>query len=366
MKRAGIIFVAAVWLLVLFASASALEINPKVGVEGDLVGLFQYQNVSRAPDADDKSRGAVVFQPALGIDLTENDRVFAKFGFAAGNALNLVSPFVQAPWAADLEQDVKGINGRDRDYLLTAWYRRTIDLAAFGSLALSGGIIDATDYLDQNAYANDEFTQFMNSALVNASNAFLPSYDKGAAAEWQSGNWSLNAVYMGIGGNEGMPSFNFYGAQVGYRLPLSIGEGNYRINVNGTGDAFESPTGSYRSIYSILISCDQQIGENLGAWVRVGRQDDGAWIDYEYLFSGGIDLSGRLWSRDRDNIGIGMAYMNGGNSDIDSSTVLEFYYRWAINEIAALTFDFQYMRDNLTAGDDPRGWIGGLRFAACF
>jgi hypothetical protein len=135
-----------------FSSAAALDVS-KLEVEATLAGAFQYQNVSRAPDADDKSRGALVFQPALAFHVTEQDLLHAKFGFAAGNALNAMSPFVQSPWAADLEQDVKGINGRDRDYLLTAWYRHTFKLGALGSARLSGGILDATEYLDQNAYA---------------------------------------------------------------------------------------------------------------------------------------------------------------------------------------------------------------------
>jgi hypothetical protein len=45
------------------------------------------------------------------------------------------------------------------------------------------GIIDATDYLDENACSNDEYTQFMNEALVNGPNAFLPSHD--SAGHWR-------------------------------------------------------------------------------------------------------------------------------------------------------------------------------------
>jgi hypothetical protein len=44
-------------------------------------------------------------------------------GFAAGNGLNSSDsrnrpPFVLATWAADPEDDVEDINGRNRDYLL--------------------------------------------------------------------------------------------------------------------------------------------------------------------------------------------------------------------------------------------------------
>jgi porin len=76
---------------------------------------------------------------------TDKDEIFAKFGFAGGNGLNEKSPFLLAPWAADLEGDVKDINGRSRDYLLTAWYKHTLQFAEDLTLALTGGIVDATE-----------------------------------------------------------------------------------------------------------------------------------------------------------------------------------------------------------------------------
>lgn len=128
-------------------------------------------------------RGAIVFEPEIIITPTEQDEIFFKFGFSAGNGVNGETQLALAPWAANLEGDVKDINGRDRDYLLCAWYKHTFVLGSDHDLSLTGGVIDATDYLDQNAYANDEFTQFMNPALVNGPGGFAPSYDIGGAVE---------------------------------------------------------------------------------------------------------------------------------------------------------------------------------------
>ena len=116
-----------------------------------------------------------LFNPEISITPTENDEIFFLFGFAAGNGLTGVTPFNLAPWAAALEDDVKDINGRNRDYLLQAWYKHIFEFSEDHTLGLIGGIIDSTDYLDDNEYSNDEYTQFMNEALVNAPNAFLPS-----------------------------------------------------------------------------------------------------------------------------------------------------------------------------------------------
>ena len=105
--------------------AVAYEITDKLSIGGILAGAYQYQSVSSAPGFDDRGRGALVFQSEVCFTPTENDEIFAKLGFGTGNGLKEgVSPFMLSPWAADKEDDVKDINGRSRDYLLTAWYKK--------------------------------------------------------------------------------------------------------------------------------------------------------------------------------------------------------------------------------------------------
>ena len=101
----------AILVLLLPVSALAYEINDKLSIGGFLAGAYQYQAVD---NDEDKGRGAVVFQPEISFTPDENNELFAKFGFAAGNGLNEVTRFNLAPWAADLEDDVKDINGRNR------------------------------------------------------------------------------------------------------------------------------------------------------------------------------------------------------------------------------------------------------------
>jgi len=180
-------------------SANGYDITDKFSIGGILAGAYQYQWV----DGDDNiGRGAVPFEPEISFRPTANDEIFAKFGFAAGNGLNDVTEFNLSPWAAPLEDDVKDINGRNRDYLLTAWYMHIFEFSENNALEMIGGIIDATDYVDENAYANDEFTQFMNTALVNGPNGFAPSFDIGGAVEWEIGIWEFTAVGMNVGEND--------------------------------------------------------------------------------------------------------------------------------------------------------------------
>ncbi len=115
-----------------------------------------------------------------------------------------------------------------------------------------------------------------------------------------------------------------------------------------------------------MLSFDQQLGEVLGAWIRFGKQDDDAAITCEKLYSGGIDINGRFWGREDDNMGIGYAFLKGGNLDVDHMHVFEIYTRFALSSIFALTADVQYMKDEMKQGDSPRGFIYGLRLTAQF
>ena len=355
----------------LTSSGFGYEINDKLSIGGIIAGEWQYQSISDAPDFDSEGRGALVFQPEISFTPTESDEVFAKFGFGAGNGLmeEGESPFILAPWAADVQDDYKDISGRNRDYLLTAWYKHTFTFGQDHTLGLTGGIIDACDYMDENAFANDEFSQFMNEALVNGPNAFLPSYDIGGAIEWEIGAFSVKGVAMALGTNDGDPDepYTFFGMQFGYTVDFGLGEGNYRLIVDTTSSDFSNVAGTKKERLSCaMISFDQQLGEILGAWIRFGWQDDEAAIDYKDIYTGGLNISGNLWGRESDNIGIGYGHLRGGNLEVDHTDVFEVYGRFGLTDIFAITADVQYMKDSMNVEDSPHGWIFGLRATAEF
>ena len=110
----------------------------------------------------------------------------------------------------------------------------------------------------------------MNSALVNGPNAFLPSYEPGVAVDWNGGHWSARGVYMHADRNDDGNPFNFLGGQIGYRADTPLGEGNYRLLADATDNRFSSAGGgSLQSRGAVVLSCDQQLGERVGAFVRL-------------------------------------------------------------------------------------------------
>lgn len=347
--------------------AASYDVTDKLSLGGVLAGAYQYQLLDRTNGSAEEGGGALVLQPEISFRPTNRNEVFAKLGFAAGNGLNFKTPFTLVPWGADLELDVKGINGRDRDYLLTAWYQHTFEIGETNHLAVTGGLIDATDYLDENLYANDEYTQFLNPALVNSPNFFAPSYDLGAALQWQLGRISLRGVFMDVGANDDGRSFNYFGGEVGYQANSMLGEGNYRLVLFGTSADFLDPQGEReQERRGALVSVDQQLGKVLGLFVRLGWQDDGAAVNFRAIYSGGLDVSGRLWGRAQHNIGLGYAHLDGGSVNIDHTHIAEAYVRFALNAYLAFTVDLQYMRDDFRDGGFVQGFIPGVRLVGAF
>jgi hypothetical protein len=349
------------------APAFAYEINEKIFFTGVLAAITQCQFSTEKAETSDDCRGGLPFQPKIDIRLSELDEIFFKLGFAGSNGLNKTSPFTLATWGGDLEDDVKKINGRNRDYLLTAWYMHTFAFSEDNSLGITFGIIDARDYLGYNGYADDEYTQFMNEVFVNAANTFVPSYDAGSVLEWDYGSWSLRGVYMNIGRNDDDNNFNYGGVQLAYTAESGLGEGYYSVLVDVTSKAFPNPQGTReKSQHVLLFNAGQQLGTVVAAWTRFGWSNDDGTVNYKALYSGGLNIIGRPWGRANDNIGLGYGYLDGANQDLNYTHVAEAYYRLVVNDHLALTGDIQWMQDKVKQGVSPEGFIFGLRATTQF
>jgi porin len=154
----------------------------------------------------------------------------------------------------------------------------------------------------------------------------------------------------------------FFGFQLGYRLSTPLGEGNYRVLGYVTTEAFPSAVdGTKQSGKAMLFSADQQISDDIGIFARLGGQSDEPAVEYDSIFSGGIDLGGALWGRPADNVGVGYAFLEGGSTFVRHSHVTEAYYRLAVNDDLALTADVQHLHDNLEDQPSPSGFAFGLR-----
>nr|VFJ87477.1 MAG: porin [Candidatus Kentron sp. H]VFJ89111.1 MAG: porin [Candidatus Kentron sp. H]VFJ95801.1 MAG: porin [Candidatus Kentron sp. H] len=351
-------------------STSALEITDNFSIDATLTGVFQHGEFSGA-GIDDTGRGTVVTDIGVNFQPTERDEFDLVVSFSAGDALNDASPYSAHPlYADDLENDLEDINGRGRDYLLTAWYKHTFALSEETSLGLTGGIISATGYVDDNKYANDEVSQFMNEAFVNNTLMVPPDFDTGIAAELDVGSrWSARGVWMssktdmGPGGEDALETYNYFAGQLGFHTE----SGNYRLVVQGTGDDFADPTGTKtENLSSIGLSLDRRFTDTLGAFARFGWQNDDATVSHDALYSGGINISGKLWGRADDEAGFGYARLDGGNDGIEKTDIVEGYVKFQLSEYADLSLDIQYLDEETAGESNPHGFVYGVRVNGYF
>ncbi|MEN2986335.1 MAG: carbohydrate porin [Thermodesulfovibrionaceae bacterium] len=342
-----------VFFLILFFPllASAVEITEKLSISGTATTVYQWLNKARG-DVSNKDRGSAVLDFNVSFRPIENGEFFVRLSFAKGDGLKGVNPFLLSPNADDLFSDLKNINGHSRDHLLEFWYAHKFELKKDISIKLTAGLIDSTAFIDDNNYAADELTQFMNEVLVHNPLANLPSYDSGLAAEFEWDRFHLRVVGM-RSKNEIEKSYNWIGAQIGYKLETVIGEGNYRVYAYTTNKRFEGwETDTYKALRGIGVSFDQQlIKDTVGAFLRMGWQDDSAQVDYNRMFSLGLNFNGGIWGRKNDEIAVGYAYLKtpSKNEELKYTQVFEGYIKFQLFSYKFLssdiTFDYQYIYD---------------------
>jgi hypothetical protein len=121
-------------------------------------------------------------------------------------------------------------------------------------------------------------------------------------------------------------ALHYFAGQLGYHTETSMGNGNYRFIVARTNTSFINPAGTQledRLAYGFSI--DQALGDVFGFFARFGWQTDDAAVDYKAAYTGGLNITGNGWGRVDDNIGLGYAYLQGGNTGLDKSQVAEAY-----------------------------------------
>uniref|UniRef100_A0A7V5XH77 Porin n=1 Tax=Thermodesulfobacterium geofontis TaxID=1295609 RepID=A0A7V5XH77_9BACT len=368
------------------------EVNEIITFEGTSTLVYQWLDGS---NIESKNRGSGAIDLGLSFKPTENDEFYVLGSFASGNGLKDVSPFILVPNADDLEDDVKNINGhKQQDNILELWYAHTFNFNNDTSLKIALGIIDATVYVADNRFADDEITQFMNEAFVDPPANFAPpSYDLGIVAELIKGPFTLRVLGMTTKTEVGVPQgeeeakegfYQYYALQLGYTLKNSKwGEGNYRVFGFYTSDDFYEWEGSDKdSRYGLGVAIDQDLGfiknpfseDPIGVFLVGAWEDDDTQVDYNYYISAGFNIPFCFLGRKGNEIGIGYAYLDGADkADISNTHAVEAYAKFNLFSYeklnSDLTLDFQYMKDNYKDNSeekDKEGFIVGFRWNLSF
>lgn len=318
---------------------------------------------------------------ALGVEGFPNGEAF-RLGTKVPN-VNLARIFIR--------QDI-GFGGEqedvDDDQLQLAGKR---DISR---LTLTIGRFSAKDIFDNNAYANDPRTQFMNWAFMANEAWDYPAdslgFETGLAAELNEPQWTLRygLFQMPKESNGTAQDQNYLKAwgmvwEVERRYALNnhpgtvrllsylnrAHMGSYQLAVdNPTRPADIVATRAYRSKYGFGLNVEQEVCTNVGVFSRLGWSDgqNEAWVfsDVDHAASLGVSVKGAAWNRSDDTFGLagalndisrvhqeffqagGLGILAGdGKLTYGIEKVLETYYDIGVWKTIHVTFNYQFITD---------------------
>ncbi|MGB7098965.1 MAG: carbohydrate porin [Xanthobacteraceae bacterium] len=302
--------------------------------------------------------------------------------------------------------------GADYPYarLQRAFVRQTIDLGGetqkvdaginqfaesqkANRLVLTVGRFSVVDIFDNNKYAHDPRSDFMNWSVVDTGTFDYAAdpwgYTYGAAAEWYQGNWTLRGGLFDLSiipnNIELDPTFGQFQwvGEIERRYELWGHPGKIvvtgfltrgRMGSFADAIALAAVTGGpadiaavreYQSRSGVSMNMEQEITSNLGAFIRAGWADGNVepyeFTDVDRTVAGGVSLNGKQWGRPDDTVGIAgvingissvhEAFLNDGGLGIlvgdgqlphpGLEQIFETYYSYAISSSTKVSFDYQ-------------------------
>jgi high affinity Mn2+ porin len=201
-------------------------------------------------------------------------------------------------------------------------------------VTLTVGKFSAKDIFDNNLYANDPRTQFMNWGLMANEAWDFPAdslgYETGLAIELNQPHWAVRygffqmpKVSNGMGQDQhyleawGMVTeferrynMNSHPGAVRFLAYLNSAHmGNYQAAVDSPiRPADIEATRTYCYKYGFGLNIEQEIIKNVGAFARLGwsngKTEAWTFADVDHTASLGISVKGEFWRRPNDTFGL--------------------------------------------------------------
>ena len=266
------------------------------------------------------------------------------------------------------------------------------------------------DRFDNNACSNDPRTQFLNWALMTNGAWDYPAdvrgYTVGTMLELTMKQWSLRAAVVTEPTTANGPTLD-------WRLSKNRGtaaEWEWRHKWAGRAGAFRilgffnrEDAGTFRQAflpdgsvdlaetrrngtekYGFGINFDQDLTQNISAFGRYGWNDGKtesfAFSQIDRSLSGGVNIKGNLWRRDRDHVGIaavrnflsgdqrrfleagGVGFIIGdGRLNYDPESIIEAYYALRATKRWTLSADYQHIQNPAYNRDRGPLWVASIR-----
>lgn len=260
-------------------------------------------------------------------------------------------------------------------------------------LVLTAGNLAVNDIFDNNAWAHDARSQFLNWALL-AHGAWdfaadARGYSWGAALEYIDGPWAVRAGrFLVPAESNGLALdkriFRHYGDQFELERTTSLLDqpGKLRLLVfrdrarmGGFRDALDAAGGGVPDVAQVRrersktgagLNLEQALGKDAGLFARAswndGKSETYAFAEIERSVSAGVTLQGRAWGRDGDSLGLALvrnglsaahraylaaggvgAFIGDGRLDYRPESIAEAYYKIPLGAGAELSLDVQHI-----------------------
>jgi high affinity Mn2+ porin len=259
-------------------------------------------------------------------------------------------------------------------------------------LTLTLGKMSAKDIFDNNAYANDARTQFMNWSLMANGAWDYPGdalgFITGFAAELNQPTWALRYGFfqvpkvsngVAIDGHfldawSMVAEFEHRHTLAGHPGVVRVLAAWERAHMGSYSEAAGGPvrpaditaTRAYRNKVGFGLNIEQEITKDIGLFSRLGWSDGKteAWVftDVDRTASLGLRIKGRAWERPDDIVGIAGVWngisgahrrflavggtgilVGDGTLTYGGEKILETYYDIALRKGIHLAFDYQFI-----------------------
>lgn len=195
------------------------------------------------------------------------------------------------------------------------------------------GRMSVWDIFDDNRYAHDARTQFLNWTMVGAGAvdwaADTRGWTNGAAVEWDNGTWGVRAgafqvarMVNGLSLDTAMTRawqalfevdrfFRINDRPGAIRMIYGASRARQstwtELFANGFDTIIRNPNG-YRVKHMVALNLEQELTDELGLFARAswndGRTQTWAFTDMDRSISVGLQMIGQRWNRPGDTIGL--------------------------------------------------------------
>lgn len=303
------------------------------------------------PSGDNKfSSGVGSFDILATTSFGNNSLLFFNLEAIGGNGPNeMVSTFAGLNDDAGSTQSEDGL---DRIYVLEAW----AEFSLFDeSLTITAGKIDLTNYFDNNAYANDETSQFISGAFVNSAAFAVPDNSPGLRLRTTLFNRFFIQAGVASSNNSGWKIFDslYTIGSVGFRL---LQDTDWEANIRFY--TYQHPSANYSAGYG--VSFDETIFGKYSFFGRYGWNSNGvknvSGISNSWSLGGGFKQNIAV---SQFNIGVAYGEIKPSEQLLKKEQIAEIYAKHQMNKWVYISPHIQMVWN--PAGISGRHIIYGFR-----